>query len=159
MLIIFLRKYRPSDCKTLAELFYNTIHIVNIKDYSKEQINAWADGNINLNEWNNSFLSHCTVVAEINKTITGFGDIDNTGYLDRLYVHYAFQRMGIATAICDELEKSVNSTKIITHASVTAKSFFEKRGYKTVKEQQVQRHNIYLTNYVMELPSFKDLSS
>ncbi len=148
---MLLRHYQPSDCKILADLFYHTVHIVNTKDYSDEQINAWADGNIDLKMWNDSLLSHYTVIAEIDDIIVGFGDIDKTGYLDRLFVHYDYQSQGIATAICGELEKYVNTQKIITYASITARGFFEKRGYTVIKEQQVQRHNVFLTNYVMEL--------
>ena len=145
-----LRQYQSSDCKALTELFYHTVHAINAKDYSEEQINAWADGNIDLNKWNNSFLSHYTVIAEINDLIAGFGDIDKTGYLDRLFIHPDYQRQGIASAICDKLEQSVSTPKIITHASITARGFFEKRGYIVIKEQQIQRHNVLLTNYVME---------
>ena len=58
--------------------------------------------------------------------------------------------MGIATAVCDELERSVNVPKYITHASVTARGFFEKRGYRAVRKQQVERKGVFLTNYVME---------
>lgn len=146
---MILRKYKPDDCQTLAELFYNTIHLININDYSKEQVNVWADGNIDLDKWNASFLSHYTIVAEISRVIVGFGDIDKTGYLDRLYIHSDYQHQGIATAICDKLEQSVNTSKITTYASITARGFFEKRGYKVIKKQQVQRHKIFLTNYVM----------
>lgn len=147
---MILRDYTPSDCKTLAELFFNTVHIVNANDYSEEQLNAWATGNIDLEQWNRSFLSNYTVVAETNRTVVGFGDIDNTGYLDRLYVHADFQHQGIATAICDKLEQASHAEKIVTHASITAKGFFEKRGYRVVAKQQVQRQGILLTNYVME---------
>ncbi len=28
--------------------------------------------------------------------------------------------------------------------------FFEKRGFKTIKEQQVERQGIFLTNFIME---------
>ncbi len=147
---MILRDYTPSDCKTLAELFFNTVHIVNANDYSEEQLNAWATGSIDLEQWNRSFLSNYTVVAETNETVVGFGDIDNTGYLDRLYVHADFQHQGIATAICDKLEQASHAEKIVTHASITAKGFFEKRGYKVVAKQQVQRQGILLTNYVME---------
>jgi len=148
---MLLRKYKPSDCKILAELFYNTVHIINAKDYSEEQINAWANGNIDLSKWNNSFLEHYTIVVEIDGIIVGFGDIDKTGYLDRLYIHHNFQHKRIATAICNELEKSVDTSKIITHASITAKGFFEQRGYKVITKQQLERQGIFLTNYVMEL--------
>jgi len=29
---MIIRKYQPSDCKELTELFYNTVHNVNAKD-------------------------------------------------------------------------------------------------------------------------------
>lgn len=145
-----LREYMSIDCEQIAELFYQTVHSVNAKDYTKEQLNVWVTGNVNLNEWNKSFLKHFTIVAIKNEIIVGFGDIDKTGYLDRLYVHKDFQRQGIASAICDELERAVNGEKVITNASITAKPFFEQRGYKVVKKQQVIRNGISLTNYAMK---------
>ena len=147
---MFLRMYNTSDCEFLAELFYQTVHNVNAKDYTKEQLDVWATGNVNLNEWDKSFLEHFTIVAIKNEIIVGFGDIDKTGYLDRLYVHKEYQRQGIASAIWDELEQRVNANKIITHASITAKTFFDQRGYRVIKGQQVIRNGISLTNYVME---------
>lgn len=146
---MFIRKYESIDCKELAELFYNTVHTINAKDYTKEQLDAWASGLVDLEKWDQSFQEHFTVVAVENGIIVGFGDIDTMGYLDRLYVHKNNQRKGIATAICDQLESKVQG-KIVTHASVTAKPFFEKRGYKVLKEQQVVRKKIFLKNYVME---------
>ena len=145
-----IRKYEPSDCQQLAELFYQTVHHVNAIDYTNEQLDAWADGHVDLKEWNKSFMAHYTVVCLKDHMIVGFGDIDETGYLDRLYVHKDYQRQGIAFAICDELEQAVSEKKIITHASITAKPFFERRGYKVVKEQNVVRNGVHLTNYRME---------
>ncbi|MGN0339054.1 MAG: GNAT family N-acetyltransferase [Lachnospira sp.] len=147
---MYLRMYNTSDCEFLAELFYQTVHNVNAKDYTKEQLDVWATGNENLDEWDKTFLEHFTIVAIKNDNIVGFGDIDETGYLDRLFVHKDYQRQGIASAICDELEQRVNANKIITHASITAKTFFEQRGYRVIKGQQVIRNGISLTNYVME---------
>ena len=144
-----IRKYQSSDCKSLADLFYHTVHTVNAKDYTKEQLNVWATGQIDLEMWNQSFQEHFTIVAVDNNLIVGFGDIDKTGYLDRLYIHSDYQRQGIAAAICDQLEQAVPGT-IVTHASITARPFFEKRGYIIVKKQEVERQGIFLTNYVME---------
>lgn len=62
----------------------------------------------------------------------------------------AYQNQGIASAICDELEQAFDGDKITAHASITAKPFFEKRGYKVIKKQEVERNGIVLTNYVME---------
>lgn len=146
---MIIREYQPSDCEEMAELFYNTVHTVNAKDYTKEQLNVWATGRVDLEKWNQSLQEHDTLVAVENERIIGFGDMDKTGYLDRLFVHKDYQKKGVATALCDKLEQGVQG-KIITHASITARPFFEKRGYKVVKEQQVERQGILLTNFVME---------
>lgn len=145
-----IRNYQPSDCAELTRLFYNTVHIVNVKDYTEEQLNAWAVKDVDLESWNQSLQAHFSLVAVEHGMITGFGDIDQTGYLDRLYVHAGYQRKGIATAICNELERAVQG-RIVTHASITARPFFEKREYQVVKEQQAERQGIFLVNYIMEL--------
>jgi len=146
---MFIREYHTSDCKEITELFYNTVHTINAKDYTKEQLDVWATGQVDLEKWNQLLQEHYSIVAVENGIIIGFGDIDKTGYLDHLFVHADYQGKGIATAICDRLEQIVQGD-ITTHASVTAKPFFEKRGYKVVKEQQVERQGIFLTNFCME---------
>lgn len=147
---MLIREYESSDCKELSELFYDTVHSVNAKDYNRKQLDAWANNKINLEEFNSSLIEHYTIVVVQDGIIVGFGDIDKTGYLDQLFVHKDYQGKGIATAICNILEKKLSKNNITTHASITAKPFFEKRGYKVIKEQQVERNGIFLTNYIME---------
>lgn len=144
-----IRPYRSSDCPALAELFYETVHTVNAAHYTPDQLDAWADGKVDLEAWDSSFREHYTLVAEEEGKILGFGDIAADGYLDRLYVHRLHQRQGVAAALCDRLEQTVEGT-IVTHASITARPFFEARGYRVVKQQQVERHGVLLTNFVME---------
>lgn len=146
---MILREYRSTDCRELAKLFYDTVHTVNTADYTEEEVSAWADGNTDLDEWNSSFMAHYTIVAVENDIIIGFGDITEEGYLDRLYVHKDYQGQGVATAICDRLEAHVHGV-VTTHASITARPFFEKRGYRTARKQQVERKGVRLTNFVME---------
>ena len=152
-----IRTYRQEDLKEIAALFYNTVHTVNAADYTEQQLDAWADGNIDYAAWNQSLQEHMTLAAVMPpekesgiEQIVGFADMDSTGYLDRLYVHKDFQRHRIASELCDRLEQAVDAENFITHASITAKPFFEKRGYKVVREQQVERKGILLTNYVMK---------
>ena len=144
-----IRKYNANDCKELAQLFYDTVHTINAKDYTKEQLNVWATGQIDFEKWNASLSENYTVIAVEKNVIVGFGDMDKTGYLDRLFVHKDYQRKGIATAICDKLEKTFPPS-YTTHATITAKPFFEKRGYVIVRNQQVKRNGIFLTNFVMK---------
>ena len=68
-----LREYQPSDCAQMVELFYQAVHSVNAKDYTKEQLDAWAIGEVDLQAWDKSFRAH--------KTICGTGlQIDKTEY-------------------------------------------------------------------------------
>lgn len=144
-----IRPYQSSDLEQIAQLFYETVHTVNRKDYTEQQVNAWATGHINLKEWDTSFLKHLTYVATKQDLIIGFGDMDETGYLDRLYVHKDFQGRGVATAICNRLESETGTKCFTVHASITAKPFFEKRGYRTIRSQEVERQGVVLTNFIM----------
>lgn len=147
---IKVREYRPSDCEILAKLFYDTVHTVNCADYSRAQLDAWAPGKPEPKLWNERFSESYTFVAEQGGIITGFGNIEKSGYLDMLYVHKDYQRQKVASSICDVVEKYRQGDIIYTYASITAKPFFEKRGYKTAREQRVKRAGIYLKNYLME---------
>ena len=147
---MMLRKYEPGDAEKMAALFYDTVHSVNIRDYTKDQVDAWAAGNVDLEAWNKSFLEHNTLVAVEDGRIIGFGDMDLSGYFDRLYIHKDYQGRGIATAICDALDEKVCPKTITVAASITARPFFENRGYHVVRKQQVERRGVLLTNFVME---------
>lgn len=153
--IMMIRKYQSSDISHVVSLFYETVHSVNAVDYSMEQLNAWAPKNemkTKLNEWNRSLSKNVAYVVEIDGKIVGFSDMTYNGYLDRLYTHKDFQAQGIATILVDELESvafKIGISEIYTEASVTAKPFFEYRGYRIIKVQNVERKGITLPNFQM----------
>lgn len=148
-----LREYRSADCAALAELFYHTVHTVNARDYSPRQLAVWATGQVDLAAWDASLLRHTTLVAERDGTIVGFADMDDAGYLDRLYVHRDHQSSGVATALLGALEQRSVARGVYTfttHASITARPFFQGAGYRVVAEHQVVRRGVMLLNYLME---------
>lgn len=147
---MMLRPYRKEDCEQTARLFYETVHAVNAKDYATRQLAAWAPAVPQPEAWHASFCRHYALVAEEDGAVIGFGDIDATGYLDRLYVHKGHQGRGVATALCDALEQYAAGRPVTVHASITARPFFEKRGYRVCRCQQVLRAGVALTNFVME---------
>ena len=69
---MLIRRYKSSDLNEMAKLFYETVHSVNIRDYTREQLNQWASGVIDLEKWSESFLEHLTYVAIENNIIVGF---------------------------------------------------------------------------------------
>ena len=103
-----IKNYHSKYAQEVTQLIYHTIWTINSKDYTREQ----------------PLKDHYALIAIKNERIVGFGDIDAKGYLDKLYTHKDYQKTGIATAICNQLEQSVSPKIITTHASITAQTFF-----------------------------------
>jgi len=149
-----IRKATAEDINELSELYYETITTINLKDYDEEQIKAWAstaDRTENLLRRINE--QHFFVAESDDKKITGFASLDKPGYLDLLYVHKNFQHRGVATLLLQEIFNTANElniSKLQTDASITAKPFFEKHGFKTVQQQTVKIKDVELINYKME---------
>ena len=40
-----IRSYHSDDCQAILSLFYETVHRINRRDYTQEQIEAWANNN------------------------------------------------------------------------------------------------------------------
>lgn len=149
--IVRLRPYTPADLEGILRLFEQTVRSVCARDYTPAQIEAWVNLPMDRGAWNESLLSHDTVVAEIGGKLVGFGDRSGD-YLDRLYVHHKYQGVGIAASIVQRLEDNAaaqGETRMITHASVGARAFFERHGYRLVRVQQVLRDGQTLTNFEM----------
>ena len=75
------------------------------------------------------------------------------GYLHSMLVHKDWQGKGVATLLLSEVENMAcryGAHKISVEVSITARPFFEKRGYKIMKEQKAKANRLWLTNYVME---------
>ena len=69
---MFIRQYQPCDCREITELFYHTVHSVNARDYTERQLNVWATGEVDLENWNRTLLEHYSVVAVEEGRIIGF---------------------------------------------------------------------------------------
>lgn len=146
---MIIRKYEERDLIEIVKLFYDTVHIINKKDYNQKQLDAWAPKQYDLAKWNLSLSKSYTLVAVENDKIIGFGNIYPDGYLDCLYVHSEFQNQHIATKICDLLEEKVTGD-IIVYASITAKLFFLNRNYESLKENYVEKNGVILKNFLMK---------
>lgn len=147
-----LREYRATDKRSIVNLFYETVHAVNAKDYTKKQLDVWAPDDIDADEWCKPFEADYTCIAEIGNTLVGFANVDDTGYFDRLYVHKEHQGTGVGKILADEIENRARKngmTKIKVDASITAKPFFIKRGYTATKQNTMVRNNQTLINFSM----------
>ena len=148
----FVGNYDKKYLKQIVELFINTVHNINKKDYTKEQLNAWANPDYDLEIWEKRFEKSKPYLCMLENEVVGFCEYYD-GYIDCFYVHYKYQNFGIGKLLLNhilELAKNENINKIKVDVSITAKLFFEKFEFKEIRKNVVKRENIELINFSME---------
>jgi GNAT superfamily N-acetyltransferase len=152
-----IRDYRAGDAPAIVRLFFDTVRTVNRLDYSEEQVEAWAPGVPDPEEWHARMSGRRTLVAEEDGGVVGFAELEGDGHLDMLYVRGDAVGRGVGRLLYEAVEWEAQNTglsRIFTEASVTARPFFERRGFRVMREQTVLRRGTKLTNFVMR----KDLT-
>ncbi len=159
-----IRKFQETDAQQIATLFHDTVHSVNVRDYSKEQVDAWAprvsgsEQQARVARFNKSLGACISYVADQEGVILGFADLSEQGYLDFLYVHKDYQRQGVASALLNLLEGEAHQRglkQIWANVSITAKPFFEGHGYGMIQPQTVKVGGVSMQNFKMA-KVFKD---
>ncbi len=148
-----IRTYEIGDTEAIIQLFYDTVHEVNIRDYTQEQVDTWAPTNMDTDFWADSLRRKYTYVAEEGTEIIGFGELEDNGHIDRFYCHKDFQGKGVGSQLLQQIESkawSLGIQRLFVEASITAKPFFEKRGFITIRQQEVERRGQTFINFVME---------
>ena len=141
------------DIPEMQELFRSTVLHVNIRHYTKEEVEDWASCGNDLSHIKGMIKTHYFIVATNQQSqIVGFASITLQGYLHSMFVHKDFQGKGIATILLNEIERYATATgliRITSEVSLTARSFFEKRGYIVEEEQKRKANMLSLTNFWM----------
>jgi putative acetyltransferase len=148
-----VRRYKPSDLAGLIALFRETVRKINCRDYSDQQVRVWAPDEIDPHLWMLRFQSKAVRVAEINGAPVGFVELARDGQIDMLYVHVDHQGQGIASALLRSAEawaRSRGLARLFTEASITARPFFERRGFRVIAPQRVIRRALEFINYRMD---------
>ena len=150
---IQLRRCQQGDLEELSALFYHAVHEACRRDYTSRQLDAWAPDKRALLGREDLVQEQYALAAVVDGRVVGYGTLDRGGYLDHLFVHPEFQRQGVASALCRQLEEQAwaqGNEAVEVHASITALPFFIGRGYQVEQEQQVPLRGEILTNYRMK---------
>lgn len=150
-----IRKAVIEDIAEIKELFQNTVLSVNRTHYTQEEVEDWASCGNNMDKWTNLISSYYFIVVLNQESgITGFACINPDGYLYSMFVDKDFQRQGIASMLLDDIEcyaRCHRITEIRAEVSLTARPFFEKRGYQVVEEQFRRANQLDLINFKMRI--------
>lgn len=150
-----LRPYTAADAGATLDLFRRAVRITAARDHSPEQVAAWAPDDLDVEAWDARRAARVTVVAEDDGRVVGFTDVDETGYLDMMYVAPDAGRTGVGRALLawavDEAARA-GADALRTHASITARPFFEAHGFRVDEVRHPVRNGVAFENFAMSRP-------
>jgi len=150
-----LRPYLPSDAPGLAVIFQAAIEELTADDYTEAQRAAWASAADDEAAFAARLASGLTLVATLDGEPVGFASLQENRLVDLLYVHPDAVGQGVASALCDALEKLAGArgaTELKVDASDNAEGFFTRRGYKPQRRNTVTMAGEWLATTTLAKP-------
>ena len=147
-----IRRANTRDLDQIRRLFSDTVRFVNFRDYDLEQIRIWAAGSENIDRWKSRIAEQYFLIAEKEQMMVGFASMTDEGYVDLMYVHHEHQGKGIGTVLLGNLEEfaeRIDKKALSADVSITARPFFEKRGFGVIKIQSREIKDITFSIYMM----------
>jgi GNAT superfamily N-acetyltransferase len=147
-----IRDVRADDAGAIIEIFRSSVRNIARRDYTQEQVLAWAPDEIDIAGWE-GYATRRAFIAEDEKGPAGFADLEDDGHVEMMYVHPRYQGKGVASALLSHLEsvaRSLGVQELYTEASITARLFFERRGFQLVEQQLVSTRGQNFINFRMK---------
>jgi putative acetyltransferase len=129
---IALRPYLASDAPILGAIYAAAIDELTAEDYTDEQRYAWIALAEDEQTFGQKLAASLTLVAIVEGEPVGFISLRDNLSIEYLYVSPNIIREGVATALCDALERLATARgaqKLTVDSSDTAEPFFKQRGY------------------------------
>jgi putative acetyltransferase len=148
-----LRPLLPEDIPVLAAIFVAAIEELTAEDYSEAQQQAWAGAADDEEKFGKRLASELTLVATLQNLPVGFASLKGADHIDMLYVHPSAVGQGVASMLCDALEKLAGgrgAKNLTVDASDNAQEFFLKRGYAAKQRNTVTVNGEWLANTTMQ---------
>jgi putative acetyltransferase len=147
-----LRPFLAADTPVLAAIFVASIEQLTGDDYSEAQQQAWAGAAADEENFGKRLASGLTLVATQQNSPVGFVSLKGPDHIDMLYVHPGAAGQGVASLLCDALEKLAGgrgAKSLTVDASDNATEFFTRRGYVATQRNTVTVNGEWLANTTM----------
>ena len=147
-----LRPFLPADVPLCAAIFEASVTELTGDDYTEAQQEAWIAA-FEEEDLAERLGKQLTLIATLRDAPVGFASLKNNNHIDLLYVHPAAVRQGVASALCDALEKLAGARgadKLTADVSDTAQPFFARRGYVAQRRNTVPLGDEWLGNTTMQ---------
>jgi putative acetyltransferase len=148
-----LRPFLAADTPVLAAIFVASVEELTGDDYSEAQQQAWASAADDEEQFGQRLASELTLIATLQNSPVGFASLKGTDHIDMLYVHPSAVGQGVASMLCDALEKLAGgrgAKSLSVDASDNAQEFFLKLGYVGKQRNTVTVNGEWLANTTMQ---------
>src|ERR1700704_3061514 len=148
-----LRPFLAEDTPVLAAIFAASIEELTGEDYSEAQQQAWASAADDEEQFGKRLAGELTLLATLQNSPVGFASLKGADHIDMLYVHPAATGQGVASMLCDALERLAagrGAKSLTVDASDNAEGFFLKRGYVGKQRNTVTVGGEWLANTTMQ---------
>ena len=148
-----IRRYQAGDELQIGQIFYDAVHQLAFRDYTPEQLNAWAPRHPDPELWRQRCEIKQPFVKELQGRVVGFIELDPDGHVDCTYVDPAHSGVGVMSEIMFEVKRAaieMKLPKLFAEVSKTARPFFERHGFVWVRDNLVSLQGVSLENFIME---------
>ena len=147
-----IRRYKSGEEDTLWQLYHDTTHEINGRDYNPVQCEHWAPGQVDMAKWKERIRIKNPFVAEQDGKIVGFAELEPDGLIDYFYCHHQHQRSGVGRSLYRTIEAEAIRLKLTclrALVSTTAKDFFLSMGFEIVEQRDNVVCGAVAKNYLM----------
>lgn len=150
---MYIRRLLDDEYDDVVQLITQTVHSVCANDYTREELDAWAPENFDINKFRANLSPCYNLAAFEGKKMVGFISMERSGYINRLYTHKDFLRRGIATELFLKAQSWAKENKICElslDSSKTAEGFYLKMGFERAGISVLHHGDVVFRNAVMK---------
>ncbi len=148
-----IRRFDCGDEVALFRVHFTAIHDIASRDYSPEQIEAWAPTDTDMVMWADRMHTLRPFVAELDGEIVGYADLQPHGLIDHFYVSGRHPRRGIGKRLMVRIHEEAQALglmRLTSHVSRTAEPLFTLHGFRVIERAFPVRRGVTLENALMQ---------
>jgi putative acetyltransferase len=147
-----IRAFQMGDEPALFRVYHSAIHMIACKDYTAEQVQAWAPPELDQDLWCERMRGISPFVAQDGDEIVGYADLQPSGYIDHFFVSGRHPRRGIGALLMHRIHNEATAlrlSELTSDVSRTAEPFFVHYGFSVTERREPVLRGVIIPNAFM----------
>ena len=124
---MLIRDFIPGEEAELRRVFMSSVHALASDCYTQEQLDAWAPAAYDKQRWADKIIALRPFVATVEGRVTGYADLQESGYIDHFFVSGDFSGRGVGSELMRHIHEAAakrGSLQLSAHGSLSGEAFF-----------------------------------